>query len=323
MLRGQGHDLYNLQAQFAAQRTFYPQLTGFVPFIRPPVYAGFMQAFALLPLSSSFFVWICLQILAVVACIAWGVRRWGNEALILGAMFLPAFLGIASGQDCGFILALIVAIFILHEKGCDVGAGVILGLGLVKFQLFTLWPLMLLIQRRWRILAGASATVVAELLLSFLLVGRSGMAAYVSLLRNANVNSSPELMINVQSIAINAHLDQTYLVVALIVLAVLLCAFLSWKSNFPAGVAAACAASLLISPHSYGYDATFLLPSFWYVAFTSKTALPKLLAVSMCSPLPYLTTLAGSPWSVTAPAALLLLLAAVAWEHWKFAAQSS
>jgi hypothetical protein len=322
ILRGQGHELYNLQAQFEAQRSFYPDLTNFVPFIRPPIYAGFMVAFAFFHLSSSFLIWVCLQIAVLVACIVWGWRRWGDDALVLAAMFLPAPLGIASGQDCAFILALIVVIFILHEKRSDLEAGAILGLGLVKFQLFTLWPLMLLIQRRWRIFAGAVLAVAAELLISFLLVGRAGFAAYVSLLRNAKVNSSPELMINVQSIALNFHVPNPYFVAALIALVVILCALLSWKSKFAGGVAAACIGSLLISSHSYGYDATFLLPTLWYAAFTSKTAVTKFVAVFLCSPVPYLMNLAGSPWSVTAPLVLLLLLTLITLEHWHFHAQS-
>jgi hypothetical protein len=321
LLEGAGDRLYDPAAQLDAQRSLFPQLPVLVPFVRPPFYAAFLALFALLPLTKSFVVWLLLQVVVYAVCINWGRRKWGSAAVVFAAIFLPTPLGIASGQDCAFFLAIIIGVLILESQGRDLAAGAILGLGLVKFNLFVLWPVALLLQKRWRLVAGAAAVVAVEIILSLALVGRSGMFDYVRLLRTGDINPSQHLMVNVYSLALNFGLHSAAAVVLLTVVVLSLASILAWNSSFSSCVAAACLGSLLISPHALGYDATLLLPVLWSVLFESKSAPAKILAVFLCSPVPYLLNLADSPWSSTTPVALLALLSVLAWQNWKSASK--
>jgi hypothetical protein len=231
-------------------------------------------------------------------------------------MYLPTALGIAHGQDCVLILLIVVGVYALAHREQHFLGGLMLGAGLIKFHLFLLWPVVLLIQRRWRMLAGACAAVTAELLISLLLAGPSGMVKYVALLRMSDLrhlSPSPELMINVRSIALNLFADNIAVSGLLTALAVFLTVAACWGAPLWRAVAAASAGSLLVAPHVYGYDAGLLLVGLWLAMFESNTRGPRIMATVLITPIPMLLALAGSPWSAAAPLALLAFLASLAW----------
>jgi hypothetical protein len=309
--RGSLRQIYQPEVQLATERGLVPGLPELVPFVRPPFYALALGAFAEIPYSRAFAVWLGLQIAVYVALLAWAKSRWGPQALLFGAMFLPAALGIASGQDCVFMLAIIVGVIALEGRGREAAAGAVLALGLIKFHLFVAWPVILLVQKRWRMLAGAAAVTAGEILLSWLLVGSSGLADYVSLLGNqgiARLSPSRELMINVQALTLNLGEDNAYLRLLLVLSVMSLAVMVSLRAPFRSAVVAATTASILVSPHVYGYDAALLLPSFCLVLFETRATLPRLLAVFLCSPIPYLLNLAAFPWRLATSLGLILFL---------------
>jgi alpha-1,2-mannosyltransferase len=167
------HGMYMPEVQLQHQRE-YAQLPELVPYIRPPFYALMLSPLAWLPFGPAFWVWLAAQAAALAGTWAWAFRRWGADALIFGSMYLPTALGIAHGQDCVLILLLVLGVYALAHREQHFLSGLMLGAGLIKFHLFLLWPVMLLIQRRWRMLAGACAAVTAELLISLLLPGPAG-----------------------------------------------------------------------------------------------------------------------------------------------------
>ena len=59
------------------------------------------------------------------------------------------------------MLALFILAFELAERSRWFAAGATLALMLMKFHLILLWPVALLVQRRWRMLAGFCATAAA------------------------------------------------------------------------------------------------------------------------------------------------------------------
>jgi len=309
--RGSIRQIYQPEVQLATEREFVPGLPELVPFVRPPFYALALAALAEIPYGRALAVWLALQIAMYVAILAWAKSRWGPQALLFGAMFLPATLGIASGQDCVFMLAIIAGVMALEGRGRDTAAGAVLALGLIKFHLFVAWPVILLVQKRWRMLLGAAAVTVGEVLFSWLLVGGSGLADYVSLLGNqgiARLSPSRELMINVQALTLNLGDDHAYLRLLLVLSVMGLAVVVSWRAPFRSAVVAATTASILASPHVYGYDAALLLPAFCLVLFETRAKLPRLLAVFLCSPIPYLLNLAGFPWRLTTSLCLIFFL---------------
>src|ERR1700722_19021680 len=229
-LGGNFAHLHSPQVQLDRERRFVPELPTLVPFVRPPFYALLLAPLALLPFGMAFWIWIAVQSGLLFGCWAWALFRWGPDALIFGALYLPTALGIASGQDCVLILAILIGTYSLAEKGNHFASAAALGLGLIKFHLFLLWPLALLIQRRWRMLLGACAAVAAEFLVSLWLSGWSGLVEYFQLLRNKNIerlSPSPELMIDVHGLALNFGMDNPVvrglLVGAVILLVVAAC----------------------------------------------------------------------------------------------------
>jgi alpha-1,2-mannosyltransferase len=310
-LDGNFAHLHSPDVQLSRERQYVPDLPALVPFVRPPFYALLLAPLALLPFGVAFWVWLALQSALLFGCWAWAFSRWGPDALIFGALYLPSALGIASGQDCVLILAIVIATYSLAEKGNHFASGAALGLGLIKFHLFLLWPLALLVQKRWRMMWGACAAVAAELLVSLWLSGSNGLLEYVALLRKKDIerlNPSPELMINVQGLALNFGTESLVFRGLLVGVVVLLVAFACWRAPLWQWIAAASAGSLLVPPHVYGYDAGLLLLSIWLAIFVSGDKWIGMAATLVCTPIPFLMTLAGIPWAAATPLALLLFL---------------
>jgi Glycosyltransferase family 87 len=303
--------MHSPTVQLERERRFVPKLDALVPFVRLPFYALILAPLALLPFGTAFWVWIGLQSLLLFGCWTWAFRRWGPDALIFGALYLPTALGIASGQDCVLMLVIAIAIYALADKGKHWSSGAALGLGLIKFHLFLLWPLALVIQKRWRMLFGAIAAAAAELLVSLWLAGPSGLMEYFRLLQNKDIqhlSPSPELMINAQSLAINFGVDSQLVRALLVLIVIALVSAACWRAPLWRSVAAASAGSLLVPPHVYGYDAGLLLLSLWLVIFVCVEKPARLAATLLCTPLPFLMTLASRPWAAATPLALLLFL---------------
>lgn len=308
------------EVQLQREREYAPQLKELVPFVRPPFYALFLAPLAWLPFGPAFWAWLGMQVAVLFGTWAWAFRRWGADALIFGSMYLPTALGIAHGQDCVLILAIVLGAYALAQREQHFLSGIVLGAGLVKFHLFLLWPIMLLMQRRWRMLAGACAAVTAESLLSLILAGPSGIAKYVALLRMTDLrhlSPSPELMINVRGLAMNVGIDSMFAAGLFTAVAVILTIAACWRAPLWRAVAAASAGSLLVAPHVYGYDAGLLLAGLWLAMFESgkqsRSQGPRVTAAVLLTPVPMLLGLAGSPWAAATPLALLAFLASLAW----------
>jgi len=311
------HGMYLPQVQLQQQRE-YAQLPDLVPYIRPPFYALELAPLAWLPFGAAFWAWLATQVAVLAGTWAWAFRRWGADALIFGSMYLPTAMGIAHGQDCVLILLIVLGTYSLAHRGHHFLSGMALGAGLIKFHLFLLWPIMLLVQRRWRMLAGACAAVTAEVLISLLLAGPGGLTKYVALLRMGDLrllSPSPELMINVRSIAVNLLADNVIVTGLLTLAVVLLTIAACWRAPLWRAIAAASAGSLLIAPHVYGYDGALLLTGLWLAVFESGpdrgTRWSRITATVLLTPIPMLLGLAGSPWAAATPLALLAFLASL------------
>src|ERR1700733_14353316 len=97
-LDGNFAHMHSPQVQLERERQFVPALPVLVPFVRPPFYALLLAPLALLPFGIAFWIWVALQSALLFGCWAWACARWGSDALIFGALYLPSALGIASGD---------------------------------------------------------------------------------------------------------------------------------------------------------------------------------------------------------------------------------
>jgi hypothetical protein len=151
----------------------------------------------------AFWIWIGAQIAVLLACWAWAWRRFGPEAVVWAAFMMAGPIGIAHGQDCALFLAVIVGAFALGEKERPFLSGLVLGLGMLKFHLFLLWPLVLVAQRRWRMVLGLAVCCLAQALLLISVIGWAGLPRYANFILRLDAYYSPERYINVGAILMN------------------------------------------------------------------------------------------------------------------------
>jgi hypothetical protein len=310
-LDGKFAAMHDPGVQLQRERKFVPSTPVLLPFVRPSFYAIVLAPLALIPYTTAFWLWIAAQSALLLGCWAWGFKRFGANALVFAAFSLPGPLGVASGQDCVILLALLIVAFELTDRGKPAAGGAVLASMLVKFHLILLWPLALVVQRRWRMLAGFCAVGVGEACVSLALGGIQGVKTYAALLLNkdlAHLAPSKELMICFQGLTANLGI-QSYVAVAAIIVAIL-ATFLFAVHNAPLWklFAVTSVASLLVAPHVYGYDATLLLLPFLLTIFNSQLAGAKIAATLLCTPLPFGFALAGRPYAIVASASLLAFL---------------
>lgn len=180
VLQGDAAMLYD----FAAQKRVYDGLIapvvsqGFAPFVSPPFFALAMAPLALLPYELALTLWWLLSLATLAVVARWlgralPVRRGFARTLALGVMFFPTQVAFAYGQASLFVLGLFTAWFLWARAGKDVLSGLALGLLLFKPQLMLGPLIVLVVQRRWRALAGVAAGAAAWCALGFSFLGQS------------------------------------------------------------------------------------------------------------------------------------------------------
>jgi hypothetical protein len=315
---GRFADLHDPEVQLARERRIFPQLPSLVPFVRPAFYAAFLMPLALLPYGTAFVVWIAVQSALLLACWAWIWRRFGADALVFAALFLPCPLGIASGQDCVMMLALFILAFELAERSRWFVAGAALALMLMKFHLILLWPVALLVQRRWRILAGFCATALALLGICIALGGINSLRVYAALIQNKSLDHlspSPELMISFQGLLANLGIETPWASALLVGAAVVIFLWSLRAAPLWRMFALTAGASLWIVPHVYGYDASLLLLPILLTIFRSAAPASRIAATLLSTPVPFGFALAGRPWAIISSASVAVFLLLLASER--------
>jgi hypothetical protein len=317
---GMASQLYDPAAQWAMEKRLAPSNVELVPFIRPPFYAILLSPLGRLPFGAAFTCWSLLQIGVLAACFAWAWRRFGMVALMMGCISVPAAIGIAHGQDGVLFLAVMIVSYTLAEKKRDFAAGAVLGLLLVKFHLTPLWVVAMMLEKRWKMLAGFAATSAAAVGVSLAVIGLDGIRTYAALLQNRDLrwlSPAPEFMISLQGLGANLGITAVTAYAAGAVAVVAL--FLTGLQNAPLWrvYAVTTAASLLLAPHVYGYDAAMLLPGLWMAAFCAELPPTRIPAIWLCTPFPFVFALAGKPWSAASSLSMLAMLVALAVEGYR------
>jgi hypothetical protein len=307
--------LHDPDRQFAVERTLVPDLPALVPFVRPPVYAGVLSPLAMMPLKTAFWAWVAIQIAILMACWAWAARKFGSKGFMWAAVFLPTAYGIANGQDCALMLLLMIVAYELAERDRLAASGFAIGLALFKFHLLLLFPVLMLISRRWRMLGGYCAAAGVEIAGSFILGGKAGLIEYAKLLQRKDIerlSPSPEMMSNIHAIAANLGIHSTAVSVALAGVVVAIAVYASWNAPLWRWFAAAVAGSLLMVPHVYGYDAAVLLLPILLVIFKGGTKLARYSAMAIALPCVFWLPAAGVPFAMGPALAISIFLISVA-----------
>jgi hypothetical protein len=175
-LDGQAAQAYDLVRFGAAQEELTGVALPFQPWLYPPHALFHSLPLGLLPYLWSYAVWSALTLgLYVAATLG---RRWtSSQALIL--VLAPAtFVNFLVGQNGFLTAALLIGGLRLLERR-PILAGILLGLLCFKPQLGVLIPVALVAGRFWRPFVGATATVLAVVLLSVAVFGLETWQSYL------------------------------------------------------------------------------------------------------------------------------------------------
>jgi len=289
---GRFAEIYDQDIQLQLEQRLIPTTEELVPFVRPHFYALLLSPLALFSLDTALWLWIGLHAAVLVGCWIWAARRFGPNALIFGALYLPTPLGIAHGQDGVFMLAVVIAAYVLASKGRDQAAGAVAALALIKFHITFLIPVGMIIQKRWWMLGAYCATAAGLVAVSAITGGWTGMLSYVHLLQAKDLrrlSPSPDLMVNIHSVTANFGIDQPVISAGLIGLVVMIM-FVAVRR-------------------------AMLLLAVWLVTAHAESGPSRVLAAIVAVPLLFFCSLLDTPWPVVPSLVLLAWLGALAWEN--------
>jgi hypothetical protein len=140
------------------------------------------------------------------------------------------------------------------------------------------------------------------------------LAAYIDVLLHGKTElagHSADTMANIYSVPANLGIQWKPLDAALAALVVAIALYgLRRASNWRA-IAIAGTASLLISPHAFGYDASMLLLPVWLVIEKTPRKISRYAALILAAPITFLFTLANPPLECIPALALLAFLIAM------------
>ncbi len=99
--------------------------------------------------------------------------------LILVATFFPLLVALVQGQNSVLLLAFLTLSYCSLEKNHDFRAGFLLSMGMFKFVLVIPMAFWLILERRWRSLAGFISGCVVLFFIALWLVGFGGIESYI------------------------------------------------------------------------------------------------------------------------------------------------
>jgi glycosyl transferase family 87 len=226
------------------------------------------------------------------------------------SLSVPLYAMLQNGQDTGILLFLASLSIVLARKNSDLLAGVALSLCAIKPHLFLLIPLILALQRRWRILYGGGLGGLFLLTISFISGGWSWPRAYW-----ANLEGQTKLleyMPNIHTVSVllgngPADLAAEASLSALVIMATI---YLGARvTDYELAFTFGLIGSLLISFHSYTQDCLLLLLSLAIILQKQVIKSVRWLTELAASPIAYFLLLSGSPFNIAMPCMLGGILA--------------
>ena len=292
--------------------------TDFLPFARPHFYAALLSPVGLLDFPyPAFGAWVVAFSLLLIATVVLAVRRWGPDTLVMTA-FSGSAMSIFIGHETVFLVLALTVSYLLAERGRHFAAGAALALALAKFHVLLLFPVLLIVQKRFRIFAGFCATGLVLAAFSAWLGGWEGVGNYVDLLLSNNEieywHPEADRMPNLWSMPLSwglpeaVHLPFSIVACLLAVAAVMRATGSELWRLYALGTAG----SLLIAPYTWWYDFTLMLLPVWLIYQYSRNRVTRIAAVLIASPVPFALTVSES--SVAASLETVMLVALVAAE---------
>jgi hypothetical protein len=277
MLRtGQAKNIYDFPTIRRNQDEKIAHDNGAVPFLHPAYEAVFFIPLSFLPYRAAYVVWAGVNF-AILGLIYFLLRpclpdlsavgpAWILPALILG--FMPVAFTILAGQDSLFLLLILVLAYRRIESN-ELQAGILLGLGMFRFQVLLPIVALFLLWRGLKFVAGWVVGSAAVLGVSAVITGVDAQVQYASLLRQMGSVSFWLLLRRMPNLrGLFAACDIGMVPLALVSLSVfLLAAVIGARQNAQQRLLLAVSVSALVTYYLFLHDLSVL-------------ALPVLLAIN-------------------------------------------
>jgi len=245
----------------------------------PPPFLFVAAALAALPYLAAATIWL----LATVAAYAATLRSiLGGRAGVFLALGFPAALWNATAGQNGFLTAALIGGTLALLERRPLLAGICLGLLTYKPQFGLLFPIVLIADRRWAMLAAAAIVAVALAALSWLAFGSAAWEGFIHstpLTSRVVLGEGDADWERLQSLfgLVRAHgggetLAWTVQAIAMLALTVGLVWLWRSRAAYDLKAAALAAGALLATPYLYIYDIVVLAVA---VAFLLRYALAR------------------------------------------------
>lgn len=316
-----GPRLVGTPDQFRSERYAEDQLatTGFVSpaqqvYLRLPVFAFALRPLSALPYRPAYYVWQALSLAALAGFLLLWPEPGRNIVLFAACWSIPLVASIVNGQDVAFVLLFLAAFWRFHATRPRL-AGICLALCSLKFHLFLLLPLVLIAQKKWRVLAWAAAGVVILLGLSTWVSTDHWVPKFIAFTSSARANMHTPLMPNL--LAFFAGLPHAFILE--ITGGVCIAALVFWlsaRSSFSLALSASLLGGLLTSHHAYYSDVLLALPALVFILRETTSMGVRLCGGLLLTPLPFLIY-SVTPLAAPVPLLLMFVLVALAFEQVK------
>jgi len=281
---------YDFVAFAKLQRFADATTASYMPWAYPPQYDLLVAPLALMPRALAYVTFIGATLAAFLSTI----RRLGGGhfSAILMLVYVPVLVNLSTGQN-GFLTASLMGVACLPLLGRSGWAGVPLGLMIVKPHLAVAVAIWVVVDRQWRIVASAAASVAATSLIATAAFGTGVWPAFLGGARAAAAfmaqGSYPfHRMVSVYAAVRSAGgslpLAGTLQgVVAALALVAVVAAHRRFDRRTSLGIAIA--ATLLISPYAYDYDLPILgvaLALLWPQLRAGTTRVERVALTGLC-----------------------------------------
>lgn len=298
---GAGSRLYDMAAQKEYQRRTIPDLRQEIyPFPYPPATALLYVPLTWLSLRAAYDVWCIVSIVLLAFSLEELRRNVLPEAklawtLPLSLLYIPIGATLVNGQTSALELSVFTAAFMLFLSRRDFPAGLVLAVGLVKFNFVVPFVLVAVFARRGRLVAGFLVGAGLFVGICMMVAGARFPASYWHFLASypvqaATITAWPPSMPNLRGLLFMIFRHEPPLWIVLAVSVPFLWQAARGERSRETGFAAALLAGILLSYHANLHDLTLLvLPAFVVVALSKRRVfairllvlLPPLLVILM------------------------------------------
>jgi len=162
---GHGDQVYDYNKTAATESEVVGKVGANLPFIHP-AYEGLLFAlFSFFSYKKAFWLFFFLNMALLVSVFRllmpapiWMGETWAALPLMTVAGFLPVGICLIQGQDSILLLLIVAAACALQKAGRDFASGLVLGLGMFRFQMVIPLVVLLCFARKWKLLAGFAVT---------------------------------------------------------------------------------------------------------------------------------------------------------------------